>query len=41
MSDRRERVANDRECWVKNGVYRAAAIDLPDARIIKEMALSP
>jgi hypothetical protein len=21
-SDRRERIANDPECWVKNGVYR-------------------
>ncbi|MFP2507256.1 MULTISPECIES: hypothetical protein [Buttiauxella] len=41
MSDRRERVANDRECWVKNGVYRAAAIDLPGARIAKERAFSP
>ena len=36
-----KRVANDRECWVKNGVYRAAAIDLPGARIVKERAFSP
>ncbi|MEZ2576556.1 hypothetical protein [Buttiauxella ferragutiae] len=35
------RVANDRECWVKNGVYRAAAIDLPGAWIIKGLALTP
>ncbi|WMY72268.1 hypothetical protein RHD99_12240 [Buttiauxella selenatireducens] len=34
-SDRLERIANDRECWVKNGVYRAAAIDLPGVRVLR------
>ncbi|WP_183269618.1 hypothetical protein [Buttiauxella sp. A111] len=37
-SDRRERIANDRECWVKNGVYRVAAIDLPGAGVARGLA---
>jgi len=36
-----KRIANDPKCWVKNGVYRKAAIDLPGAWIIKGLALTP
>ncbi|MCE0846745.1 hypothetical protein LVQ79_14410 [Buttiauxella sp. A2-C1_F] len=35
-----KRIANDRECWVKNGVYRAAAIDLPGVRVLRVAAVA-
>ncbi|WP_183271560.1 hypothetical protein [Buttiauxella sp. A111] len=40
-SDRRERIANDRECWVKNGVYRAAAIYLPGVGVHRGATAAP
>ncbi|MCE0814759.1 hypothetical protein [Buttiauxella sp. S04-F03] len=33
-----KRIANDPECWVKNGVYRAAAIDLPGDGVVRGMS---